>query len=50
MTINVFQLLSAKQAEVSAEVQRVEALRDYWVARARVESILAGGSNFLDVE
>ena len=42
MQIGVFQLLLAKRAEIEAGSQYVESLRDYWMARASLELILAG--------
>lgn len=42
MQIGVFQLLAAKRDVIEAGVQYIEALRDYWVARVHMESILAG--------
>ena len=42
MQIGVFQLLTAKRDEVEAGSQFIAALRDYWIARARLELILAG--------
>jgi cobalt-zinc-cadmium efflux system outer membrane protein len=38
-----FELLSAKQEEQRAEQEHIEALRDYWIARADLEKA-AGGS------
>jgi cobalt-zinc-cadmium efflux system outer membrane protein len=43
MSIGVFQLLAAKQQEIDAGVRAVEALREYWLAKSRLDSILAGG-------
>jgi outer membrane protein, heavy metal efflux system len=43
MQISPFQLLQAKQEEVKAGADSIEALRDYWVARAELEKA-AGGS------
>lgn len=37
-----YDLLLAKQAEVEAEKARVEAWRDYWIARAQLERALGG--------
>jgi cobalt-zinc-cadmium efflux system outer membrane protein len=42
MLIGAFQLLRAKQEEVEAGRAYVAALREYWLARARLETILAG--------
>lgn len=39
---SVFTLLLAKQAEIDAGQSYVEALRDYWVARARLEQAVGG--------
>lgn len=42
MQIGVFDLLRAKQEEVNAGREYVEALRDYWVARADLEKAVGG--------
>jgi cobalt-zinc-cadmium efflux system outer membrane protein len=42
MQITPFQLLQAKQEEVKAGADYVEALRDYWVARAELEKAVGG--------
>jgi cobalt-zinc-cadmium efflux system outer membrane protein len=42
MFISAFQLLQAKRDEVDAAKDYIEALRDYWFARAELEQILAG--------
>lgn len=42
MQLGVFQLLMAKQAQVEAGRQYVEALRDYWLARAELERAVGG--------
>ncbi len=42
MGLGVFQLLQAKRDQIEAGRQYVEALRDYWIARAQVEQLLAG--------
>ena len=42
MQISPFQLLQAKQEEVKAGADYVEALRDYWVARAELEKAVGG--------
>jgi cobalt-zinc-cadmium efflux system outer membrane protein len=43
MQASNFQLLQAKAAEIEAQRAAIEALRDYWVARAELEKA-AGGS------
>jgi cobalt-zinc-cadmium efflux system outer membrane protein len=43
MQVSNFELLVAKQEEQRAEQEAIEALRDYWVARAELEKA-AGGS------
>lgn len=48
MLVGVFQLLQAKQAEIDAGRAWVEALRDYWVARA--ELLEAVGGRFGEAE
>jgi outer membrane protein, heavy metal efflux system len=42
MQIGPFQLLQAKQEEVKTGTESVEALRDYWVARAELEKAVGG--------
>ncbi|MCU0647163.1 MAG: TolC family protein [Gemmatimonadaceae bacterium] len=42
MNLSIFTLLLAKQAEIEAGAASVEALRDYWVARARLERAVGG--------
>ncbi len=43
MQLSNYVLLAAKEREALTEREAIEALRDYWIARARVESA-AGGS------
>lgn len=43
MQLGNFALLSAKEREAAAEREAIEALRDYWITRARLEQA-AGGS------
>jgi cobalt-zinc-cadmium efflux system outer membrane protein len=42
MFISAFQLLAAKQGEVDARRGYLEALRDYWIARAELARALGG--------
>lgn len=42
MLVGVFQLLQAKQAEIEAGRGYIEALRDYWIARAELEHAVGG--------
>ena len=42
MQVGVFELLQSKQAEIDAGREYVEALRDYWVARAELERATGG--------
>lgn len=42
MGVGVFQLLQAKRGDAEAGREYVEALRDYWIARAEAEQLLAG--------
>jgi cobalt-zinc-cadmium efflux system outer membrane protein len=42
MLVGAFALLAAKREEVEAGRAYIEAVRDYWVARARVEALMAG--------
>jgi cobalt-zinc-cadmium efflux system outer membrane protein len=44
MQLNAFQLLRAQSDAVDAQRSYVEALRDYWIARAEMARILGGGS------
>jgi cobalt-zinc-cadmium efflux system outer membrane protein len=43
MQVGVFQLLAAKQAQIDAGREYIEALRDYWLARAELEKAIGGG-------
>ena len=43
MQISSQELLLAKQREQQAEQAAIEALRDYWIARARFQAALGGG-------
>jgi cobalt-zinc-cadmium efflux system outer membrane protein len=42
MQIGVFELLQSKQAEIDAGREYVEALKDYWTARAELERAVGG--------
>lgn len=42
MLVGIFQLLQAKQQEIDGGKQYVDALRDYWIARAQLTQILDG--------
>jgi len=42
MQLGVFTLLSAKQEEIEASRRSVEALRDYWIARAELQRAVGG--------
>lgn len=42
MLIGAFQLLQAKQQEITARQEYIEALRDYWIARAQLEAAVGG--------
>jgi cobalt-zinc-cadmium efflux system outer membrane protein len=42
MLIGAFQLLQAKQAEIEAGAQYIDALRDYWIARTQLEQVEGG--------
>jgi cobalt-zinc-cadmium efflux system outer membrane protein len=41
MLLSAYQLLAAKQNEVNAYREFIEALRDYWIARADLERATA---------
>jgi len=45
MQISLFDLLRAKQEEINAARQSVEAQRDYWIARAELERAVGGPLN-----
>jgi len=45
MQVSLFDLLKAKQEEVNSGREYVEALRDYWVARAELEKAVGGSLN-----
>lgn len=42
MLIGAFELLQAKQAQIAAGAEYIESLRDYWIARTRLDQIRAG--------
>ena len=42
MLLGAYQLLQAKQAEVNAYRELIEALRDYWIARTELERAIGG--------
>jgi cobalt-zinc-cadmium efflux system outer membrane protein len=42
MLLGVYQLLAAKQAEVAAYREYIEAVRDYWLARSDLERAVGG--------
>jgi cobalt-zinc-cadmium efflux system outer membrane protein len=42
MQLGVFELLAARRAEVEAARGYIDALRDYWIARATLARVLAG--------
>jgi cobalt-zinc-cadmium efflux system outer membrane protein len=44
MFLGVFHLLRSKEMEIDAGRAYIDALRDYWVARARMEALLLGTS------
>ncbi len=44
MEAGVFEVLQSKRQELEATQNHVRALRDYWVARAELAQLLAGGS------
>jgi len=45
MQVGSFVLLSAKEREAQAEREAIETLRDYWIARARLERAVGGSLN-----
>ena len=52
MQVSPFQLLQAKQEEVKTGADYIEALRDYWVARAELEKAVGGSltGNFVSLQ
>lgn len=42
MLIGAFQLLQAKQGEIEAGVQYIDALREYWIARNQLQQVESG--------
>lgn len=42
MQVSVFPLLQARRAELDAELEYVDTLREYWTASAALEALLAG--------
>ena len=42
MQLGVFQLLMAKQAQIDAGREYIEALREYWIARLELERAVGG--------
>lgn len=42
MSVGVFQLMEARRAELAAQRRSLAAQGDYWVARSRLEQLLAG--------
>jgi cobalt-zinc-cadmium efflux system outer membrane protein len=42
MLLGVYQLLQAKQGEIEAYRAYIEAVRDYWIARADLERAIGG--------
>ncbi|WP_433933160.1 TolC family protein [Sorangium cellulosum] len=42
MQVGVFQLLDAQRGQLDAELAAVEALREYWTAKAAFDALLAG--------
>jgi cobalt-zinc-cadmium efflux system outer membrane protein len=42
MLIGAFQLLQFKQQEITARREYIEAVRDYWIARAELEQVVGG--------
>ena len=42
MLVGVFELIAAKQAEYDSYQEYLEAVRDYWIARAQLEHAIGG--------
>ena len=49
MFASVFQLLQAKQAQIDAGREYIEALRNYWIARSELEKAAGGSLNALSL-
>jgi outer membrane protein TolC len=49
MFVGAFQLLQAKQAEVEAGIAYINALHDYWNAKATLDQIESGGTVAMDM-
>ncbi len=45
MLVGVFVVLDARREEVNAGAEYVQAKRDYWLARTRMDALLAGWNN-----
>jgi hypothetical protein len=43
MDASPYSLLQAKRDEIGAGVMYIEALRDYWLARTKIDALRAGG-------
>ena len=50
MFVSVFQLLQAKQAQIDAGREYIEALRSYWIARSELEKYAGGSLKGLTLE
>lgn len=50
MLIGVYELLLAKQNQINAGGEYIEALRDYWIARADLERVVGGRLIFTEGE
>jgi outer membrane protein, heavy metal efflux system len=44
MNATPFELLTARQEQVAAERAHVDAVRDFWIAQAAIDQLLAGGT------
>jgi outer membrane protein, heavy metal efflux system len=42
MQVGVFQLVAALRAQLFAELTSIDALRDYWTARAAMDALVRG--------
>jgi cobalt-zinc-cadmium efflux system outer membrane protein len=42
MQLGVFQLLTARREQLDAELEAIDALRDYWISAAAMDALLAG--------
>jgi hypothetical protein len=42
MNLDAFELLATRREQIEAEERYIAAVRDYWIARSRVDQLRAG--------